>query len=43
LRADITEMMRLRGDAKAWAAETEKLDNGVLRDWIGRDVPGLLK
>lgn len=43
LRNDINDMMRLRGDAEPWALETRSLDNGVLRDWIGRDVPGLLR
>ena len=43
LRDDITETMRLRGDAAAWAKESKSLDNGVLRDWIARDVPALLR
>jgi len=43
LRDDISETMRLRGDAEAWAAEAESLENGVLRDWIGKDVPGRLR
>jgi len=43
IRDEINEILRLRGDAVAWAAETESLDNGVLRDWIGNDVPALLR
>lgn len=43
LRDDINQMMRLRGDGEIWAKEANSLDNGVLRDWIGRDVPGLLR
>lgn len=43
LRDEITETMRLRGDALAWAGEAESLENGVLRDWIGRDVPAQLR
>ncbi|MFK7753276.1 MAG: hypothetical protein AB8B51_12085 [Sedimentitalea sp.] len=43
LRDEVTELMRLRGDGAAWAEETRKLDNGVLRDWIGRNVPDLLR
>ncbi|MDF1716013.1 MAG: hypothetical protein P1U75_04975 [Antarcticimicrobium sp.] len=43
LRDEITETLRLRGDAAAWAAETESLENGVLRDWMGKDVPARLR
>ncbi len=43
MRDEINEILRLRGDAKAWADETKSLDNGVLRDWIGNDVPALLR
>ncbi|MGR3803894.1 hypothetical protein [Marinibacterium profundimaris] len=43
MRDEITELMRLRGDAAAWAAEAASLDNGVLRDWIDKDLPAQLK
>lgn len=43
IRDEINEILRLRGDAVAWSKETESLDNGVLRDWIGHDVPALLR
>lgn len=43
LRDEINEILRLRGDAVVWAKETESLDNGVLRDWVGHDVPSLLR
>ena len=43
LRNEINEVMRLRGNAEVWALEAESLDNGVLRDWMGNDVPSLLR
>ncbi|MEM8728383.1 MAG: hypothetical protein AAGF79_00580 [Pseudomonadota bacterium] len=43
MRDDITETMRLRGDAQAWAQEAGALDNGVLRDWIQQDLPARLQ
>ena len=43
LRDEIDEMLRLRGDATAWRDDAEKLDNGVLRDWIAKDVPSRLR
>lgn len=43
IRDDIDEMMRLRGDQEAWRKEAESLENGVLRDWIAKDVPALLR
>ena len=43
LRDEIGEIMRLRGDAKGWAEEANSIDNGVLRDWIAKDVPGRLR
>ncbi|MDX2483933.1 MAG: hypothetical protein QNK42_09795 [Pseudodonghicola sp.] len=43
LRDEITETLRMRGDALPWAAEAKSLDNGVLRDWMGRDVPARLR
>lgn len=43
LRAEITEAIRLRGDAEAWRAEAERLDNAVLSEWIGRDIPAALR
>lgn len=43
LRDEITETLRLRGAAAAWAAEAESLENGVLRDWMARDVPARLR
>ena len=43
MRDEIEELMRLRGDADAWAEEITSLENGVLRDWIKRDLPSSLK
>lgn len=43
LRDEITETMRLRGDAAPWAEEATNLDNGVLRDWISQDLPARLQ
>ncbi|MCB1339626.1 MAG: hypothetical protein KDK24_00870 [Pseudooceanicola sp.] len=43
LRDEIGEIMRLRGDAAAWAPEAASIDAGVLRDWIAKDVPGRLR
>lgn len=43
LRDDITEALRLRGDAAVWAPEAEALENAVLTDWVQRDVPALLR
>jgi len=43
LRDELDDMMRLRGDADAWADESASLDNGVLRDWIAKDVPARLR
>ncbi|GAA6202275.1 hypothetical protein [Aquicoccus sp. SU-CL01552] len=43
LRDEISETLRLRGDAEAWAAEAESLENGVLRDWMAKDVPARLR
>lgn len=43
LRDDITETLRLRGDAAAWAAEAEVLENAVLNDWVNRDLPAMLR
>lgn len=43
LRDEIGEIMRLRGDAEGWTKEANSIDNGVLRDWIAKDVPGRLR
>lgn len=43
LRDEIAETLRLRGDTTAWAVEAESLENGVLRDWIAKDVPARLR
>lgn len=43
LREDITELMRLRGDAAEWARVAARLENSSLRDWISSDVPGALQ
>ena len=43
LRDEVVETMRLRGDADAWTKEASSIDAGVLRDWIGKDVPARLR
>lgn len=43
LRADIAEMMRLRGDAANWAEVAARLESAALRDWISSDVPAVLQ
>ncbi len=43
MRDEIEELMRMRGDKDAWASETASLENGVLRDWINKDLPGRLQ
>lgn len=43
IRDEIEELMRLRGDEAAWSKEITSLENGVLRDWINKDVPAGLK
>ena len=43
LRDEFDDMLRLRGDGDAWRTEAAKLENGVLRDWIAKDVPSRLK
>ncbi len=43
LRDEITEHLRLRGDAVVWGAEVDRLENAVLGDWINRDVPANLR
>lgn len=43
IRDEIDQMMRLRGDAAAWAEQTRTLEAGVLRDWIAEDLPARLQ
>ncbi|MEX0287424.1 MAG: hypothetical protein AB3N23_22690 [Paracoccaceae bacterium] len=43
MRDEIEELMRVRGNANAWAEEIESLENGVLRDWIAQDIPARLQ
>ncbi len=43
IRDEINETLRLRGDGAVWLTEAETLENGVLRDWIAKDVPTLLR
>lgn len=43
MRDEIDELMRHRGDADAWAEEAKSLENGVLRDWIAKDLPTRLQ
>lgn len=43
IRDDIDVMMRLRGAEQAWSEVRTSLENGVLRDWVGRDLPSALQ
>ncbi|MEP5730396.1 MAG: hypothetical protein ABJL67_13630 [Sulfitobacter sp.] len=43
IRTEIDTIMRLRGANAAWADVRTSLENGVLRDWIGRDLPSALQ
>jgi hypothetical protein len=43
IRDEIDTIMRLRGATTAWAEVQTSLENGVLRDWVGRDLPAELK
>lgn len=42
IRDEIDTIMRLRGVSAAWSKVQTSLENGVLRDWVGRDLPGAL-
>lgn len=39
IRDEIDTIMRLRGASDAWSDVQTSLENGVLRDWVGRDLP----
>lgn len=43
IRDEIDTIMRLRGANAAWAEVQTSLENGVLRDWVGRDLPSELQ
>jgi len=43
IRDEIDTIMRLRGAAQSWAEVRTSLENGVLRDWVGRDLPAALQ
>ncbi len=39
IRDEIDTIMRLRGASNQWSEVQTSLENGVLRDWVGRDLP----
>ncbi len=43
IRDEIDTIMRLRGANEAWSEVRTSLENGVLRDWVGRDLPTALQ
>lgn len=43
IRDEIDTLMRLRGAETGWSEIRTSLENGVLRDWVGRDLPGALQ
>ena len=43
IRDEIDTIMRLRGATNAWTEVQTSLENGVLRDWVGRDLPAKLQ
>ena len=43
IRDEIDTIMRLRGATNAWTEVQTSLENGVLRDWVGRDLPAELQ
>jgi hypothetical protein len=43
IRDEINTIMRLRGASAAWSEVQTSLENGVLRDWVGRDLPSTLQ
>ncbi len=43
IRDEIDTIMRLRGASAAWSEVQTSLENGVLRDWVGRDLPSELQ
>lgn len=43
IRDEINTIMRLRGASAPWAEVQTSLENGVLRDWVGRDLPSALQ
>lgn len=43
IRDEINTSMRLRGASELWSKEQTSLENGVLRDWVGRDLPTTLQ
>ncbi|MGB7318006.1 MAG: hypothetical protein WBC85_08580, partial [Planktotalea sp.] len=43
IRDEINTIMRLRGANAAWADVQTSLENGVLRDWVGRNLPATLQ
>jgi len=43
IRDEIDTLMRLRGAEQSWRDIRTSLENGVLRDWVGRDLPGALQ
>jgi hypothetical protein len=42
IRDEIDTKMRIRGADAIWSDVRTSLENGVLRDWVGRDLPGTL-
>jgi hypothetical protein len=43
IRDDLNTIMRLRGASAPWSEVQTSLENGVLRDWVGRNLPEALK
>ncbi len=43
IRDEIDTIMRLRGASAPWSEVQTSLENGVLRDWVGRDLPTALQ
>ena len=39
----VRRAMRLRGAEETWSEVRVSLENGVLRDWVGRDLPSALR
>lgn len=43
IRNEVDTIMRLRGASVPWTEVQTSLENGVLRDWVGRDLPNALQ
>lgn len=43
IRNTVDDIMRHRGYSAQWREITTSLENGVLRDWVGRDIPSALQ